>query len=124
MINDIARIIKKVFNKSLSTGSIIMFITKYFLAMLAIFAILYILVHKKENNKQIEGNSSHNNGGDDEKDREGMTNLTPADYPSELNKSIINAKKELELIKQAQQENNCRPVMNCRRVGYYCSAIN
>ena len=120
MINDIARIMKKVFNKSLSTGSIIMFITKYFLVMLGVFLILYILVHKKENNKQVYNNKAYK----DDKDKEGMTNLTPADYPSELNKSIINAKKELEIIKQVERENNCRPVINCRRVGYYCSSIN
>lgn len=109
------RSMPKIFNKSLSTGFIIIFITKYFLIMLGIFSILYILVNKNETHKEVNARKKDVN-------KEGLTNLTPADYSSELNKSIINDKKELSIIKQNRKNNNCRPIMNCRRVGYYCSA--
>ena len=46
---------------------------------------------------------------------EGFNNIIPGEYPKTFNveKPKICKKKEL-----------CRPIYNCRRVGFYCSAIN
>ena len=48
-------------------------------------------------------------------DYEGFNNMAYGEYPSSFN---INKHKVLK------NKNICRPIYNCRRVGFYCSAIN
>ena len=49
---------------------------------------------------------------------EGFRNKNPAIFPSKLNKNIMVDTGEI------QKSKRCRPVINCRRVGYFCSLIN
>ena len=50
--------------------------------------------------------------------KEGFKNKNPSVFPSTLNKNIMVDTGEI------QKSKRCRPVINCRRVGYFCSLIN
>ncbi len=49
--------------------------------------------------------------------------------PKQINEKLLyneikNVKNKEKERKKLQEKKNCRPVYNCRRVGYFCSKIN
>lgn len=71
-------------------------ITNIVLVVSGIFGLFYLMTNRKE----------------------GFKNKNPAVFPSTLNKNIMVDTGEI------QKSKRCRPVINCRRVGYFCSLIN
>ena len=55
----------------------------------------------------------------------GHTNEQFTLMPDEFKKkSLFDEINEVKIIEKEKKNQNCRPIYNCKRVGYFCSKVN